>query len=101
MVTVDLYASEFTVQKDDDVLIGTFEATKAGVTFTRDGETEPMSLEAFEAEFGNEYPVRTDDDDEVMVSAKKDPDAYVKGLPDRFANGYIYAIIVPTKKTKS
>lgn len=93
MVTVDLYATEFTVEKDDDTLLGRFEADATGVRFTRDGDSEPMTPEHFEVEFGNEFQVSRDADPVSIAT----PEKYAKALPDRWNNGYIYAVLVPTK----
>lgn len=89
MVKVDLFATEFTVDKDDDILIGRFAADKKGITFTPDGQ-KALTPDQFRAEFNDEYPDATDERKVLSISK---PEAYAKGLPDRFNNGYMYAVI--------
>lgn len=83
-----LYSTNF--KKGEDVLIGTFLVQNGGVVFIPAGLTEPISEDEFSARFGFEYPARVTRN---MISAKFDPEAYVRNLPGRWSNGYIYAVL--------
>lgn len=70
--------------------VGVFELSADGksVSYTRVGETEPISEDAFLMSFGNRYLL-----DSGAVYLKKDPEAWLRGLPNRF-RGYSKAEIV-------
>jgi len=78
---------------------GYFTALGGRVVYYPSGRDEPYSDEQFVSSFGTNYPVFTDDGDDVLISMH-DPDRYLKYLGQRYRGGYSWVETTDLKKYK-